>query len=357
MNFSKKLLAWYKKNRRDLPWRHTKNPYFIWLSEIILQQTRVDQGLPYYLKFAERFPNISDLASAEEDEVLKLWQGLGYYTRARNLHQAAKDICRNSGGVFPSSYNEILKLRGVGKYTAAAISSFAFNLPYPVVDGNVKRVLARIFGISGPVNSSATEKEFYALANELIDKKDPAAFNQAIMEFGAIHCTPSGPKCPNCAPFRSCCVAYNSNRVDMLPAVAAKTKVKTRYFNYLHIKEGDFVYINKRSKNDIWKNLYEFPLIETDRKYSLNEMTGLSSWKEIFGKTKFRIAPERKEYTHVLSHQRIFARFWNIALQGKGLRGAESKKFLKIKKTEINHYPVPRLIEKYFDEKGKGAFF
>mgnify|MGYP001598355526 CR=1 FL=1 len=262
MMFSQKLISWYEKNKRDLPWRKTKNPYYIWLSEIILQQTRVEQGLPYYLKFVKKFPTIKELANTSEDEVLNSWKGLGYYTRARNLHFTAKSICENHREKFPGNYEDILKLKGIGKYTAAAIASFAYNLPYPVVDGNVQRVLARVFGVSETFSSSEGEKKFYSLAGNLLNRKNPGNFNQAIMEFGAIHCTPVNPKCMKCI-FRESCVAFQTGRVADFPVKSKKAKSRNRYFNYLVIHNGNNIFLDKRQKNDIWKNLYEFPLIES----------------------------------------------------------------------------------------------
>lgn len=347
MIFSKKLTRWYEKNKRDLPWRDTQDPYYIWLSEIILQQTRVEQGLPYYLKFVKQFPTIKHLAKANEDEVLKLWQGLGYYTRARNLHYTAKIICENRGEKFPENYEEILKLKGIGAYTAAAIASFAFDLPHPVVDGNVQRVFARIFGISEAVNSSSAERKFYALAEKLIDRKNPSTFNQAMMEFGAIHCTPINPKCEKCI-FRENCIAFKTNRVQELPFKEKKSKPRNRYFNYLVIQTGDTVFLNKRNKNDIWKNLYEFPLIESGNPLSKKEIITSAGWEEILGKIRYNVDSISKTHKHILSHQRIYACFWEVSISEKS-KSKIPDSFLEIKKTEIKQYAVPRLIERYLE--------
>ncbi|MCW8941497.1 MAG: A/G-specific adenine glycosylase, partial [Flavobacteriales bacterium] len=238
MEFSQKLISWYKNNKRDLPWRNTINPYKIWLSEIILQQTRVNQGLSYYYKFIEHYPSVKDLANASEQEVLKLWQGLGYYSRARNLHATARIITENYDGIFPVDYKKILSLKGVGEYTAAAITSFAYNQPYPVVDGNVFRVLARIYGVDTPIDTPEGKKTFNGLANKLIDKKQAATYNQAIMEFGALVCTPKNPECENCI-FNNICAALINQQIELLPLKSKKIKQTNRYFNYLIIETNN----------------------------------------------------------------------------------------------------------------------
>jgi len=250
MGFSSKLINWYHQNKRDLPWRNSTDPYQIWLSEIILQQTRVDQGLSYFNKFIEHHPNVNSLANAPEKEVLNLWQGLGYYSRARNLHFTAKVISKEHKGIFPSDYNDILKLKGVGEYTAAAIASFAYNLSYPVIDGNVYRVLSRIFGIENPIDSSKGKKIFKALATELIDNKNPATYNQAIMEFGALQCTPKKPKCEDC-PFRLECYALKNELTAELPKKEKKIKQRNRYFNYVVVIDNEKIYLKERKEKDI----------------------------------------------------------------------------------------------------------
>ena len=230
--FSQKIIFWYEHNKRDLPWRNTRDPYLIWLSEIILQQTRVDQGMSYYLKFVGEFPTVKQLAKADNEKVMKLWQGLGYYSRARNLHTTAKIILLEHKGVFPKEFETILALKGVGEYTAAAIASFAYNKPYAVVDGNVYRVLSRVFDISTPIDSTQGKKEFNHLAGELLDKNKPAIYNQAIMEFGAMQCKPINPYCAVC-PLNTMCLAYSKKLVAELPVKSKKTKVRDRYFNYI----------------------------------------------------------------------------------------------------------------------------
>ncbi|HYG16163.1 MAG TPA: A/G-specific adenine glycosylase, partial [Bacteroidia bacterium] len=264
MSFNKIIESWYALNKRDLPWRNTRDPYKIWLSEVILQQTRVNQGMPYYHKFIEKYPDIAAMAGAHEDEVLKLWQGLGYYSRARNMHQAAKMITYELNGKFPITYTDILKLKGVGSYTAAAIASIAGNEPVAVVDGNVYRVLARYFGIDTPIDSTEGRKTFLKLANELINTENPATYNQAVMEFGALQCKPQNPDCGVC-PLKISCIALKQKRVDALPVKSKKTAVKARYFNYLFFEKPGFAHLQKRGQTDIWANLYEFPLAETEK--------------------------------------------------------------------------------------------
>ena len=263
MNFAKLLVSWYLDNRRPLPWRSTTDPYRIWLSEIILQQTRVDQGKPYYLSFVKSFPKVEDLASASEEEVLKLWQGLGYYSRARNLHASAKYVSNVLRGIFPSNYKDLLALKGVGDYTASAIASICYGEPVAVVDGNVYRVLSRIYGIDTPINSTEGVRQFKQLAQELLDKKDPATFNQGIMEFGATHCKPQNPLCDSCH-FAAKCIAYNQNRIAELPVKLKKQKVKSRHFNYLvFISDKGETILEQRKGKGIWEGLYECPLVET----------------------------------------------------------------------------------------------
>ena len=265
MKFSKVLIRWYLENKRDLPWRKTDNPYLIWLSEIMLQQTRVAQGTPYFLSFTTNFPTVFDLANANEEQILKLWQGLGYYSRARNLHKTAQFVAKELSGKFPDNYNDLLKLKGVGEYTAAAIASFSFNEVVPVVDGNVFRVLSRYFDVETDIASASAKKEFAALAFELIPKDNPALFNQAIMEFGALQCVPKSPNCSVCI-FNSSCAALQKKKVDKLPVKSKKLKVRNRFFNYLVASdENENTIIQKRTAKGIWHNLYEFPLIETEK--------------------------------------------------------------------------------------------
>jgi A/G-specific adenine glycosylase len=345
MNISVILSKWYHQNKRDLPWRHSNDPYIIWLSEIILQQTRVDQGLPYFQKFAEEFPTVKHFAKASEDKILKMWQGLGYYSRARNMHHAAKEIVKNFNGKFPDEYTELKKLKGVGDYTAAAIASFAFNKPHAVVDGNVYRFLSRYFGIKTPVNSLKGKKIFSALAEELLDKKNPALYNQAIMEFGALQCKPANPDCANC-PLHISCVALKIKKVIQFPVKLKTQKVKDRFFNYLFIRCKNKVFLNKRIANDIWKNLYEFPLIETKKKISANALMKSKEWKKIFDSIPLRIHSTETHFKHKLSHQTIYARFYEIELEAKPSDKLK-KSFLPISFEDSEKYGVPVLIDKF----------
>ncbi|MCO5260242.1 MAG: A/G-specific adenine glycosylase [Crocinitomicaceae bacterium] len=334
--FSQQIIDWYKLHKRDLPWRNSTDPYKIWLSEIMLQQTRVDQGLGYYLKFIDHYSTVHDLAGATEQQVLNDWQGLGYYSRARNLHATAKHISEQLNGVFPSTYNELLKLKGVGPYTAAAIASFAFNEPKALVDGNVYRVLARYFNIALPIDSTQGKKEFQELADSLIDSKNPATYNQAIMEFGALQCVPANPDCENCV-LRDNCQAYSNKTVASRPVKEKKTKVRTRYFYYFIAQEGEFICLKTRTESDIWQHLFEFPLVEKDNQLSDSEL--IHYCKQQFQQTPVLISPEQK---HLLSHQRIMARFIHLS------KIPQEWQSLKIKMDAIENHPLPRLIERYY---------
>ena len=342
--FSKKLIVWYLQNKRNLPWRNTNNPYHIWLSEIMLQQTRVLQGLPYYLKFIEAYPKVEDLASAPEDEVLKLWQGLGYYSRARNLHATAKRVANEMEGIFPNNYKDLLKLKGVGDYTASAISSISFNQPEAVVDGNVYRVLSRFFGISTPINSTAGQKEFKQLAQELIDKEQPGTFNQAIMEFGARYCVPQNPDCENCI-FNDSCVAFQQKKVAQLPVKIKSKPVKKRFFNYLVIlSENERTVLQQRNGKGIWHKLYEFPLIETSKEIEVSELQKLPQFQDFSDKINIRnISLYNEEaVVHKLSHQHLNTRFWII----ETLDETESSVAI----SEIESYAMPVLIANFVSE-------
>jgi A/G-specific adenine glycosylase len=348
-HFSDKIIGWYNSNKRDLPWRATKDAYLIWLSEIILQQTRVEQGMAYYLKFAKAFPTVKHLAKADNEKVMKLWQGLGYYSRARNLHHTSKIITDKYKGKFPEAYEDVLALKGVGDYTAAAIVSFAYNKPYAVVDGNVYRVLSRVFGITTPIDSSKGKKEFYQLANELIDKKDPGLFNQAIMEFGAMQCKPANPDCANC-PLNTMCFAFAKKRVAELPIKEKKTKVRNRYFNYIILNHKGNIAINKRGVNDIWANLYDFPLIETDKELSEEEFLSSSTWKKMIRKNKYSVKSVSVMPKHILSHQKIYARFWEIDCVSAFNELLQPTSTV-IKQKDIQKYAIPRLIENYWEKR------
>ncbi len=340
MDFSEQIINWYKQNKRILPWRNSKNAYKIWLSEIILQQTKVAQGLPYFNKFISKYPKIELLAKASEDEVLKLWQGLGYYSRARNLHHTAKEIVEKYNSRFPNNYKEIRELKGIGKYTAAAICSFAFDMPYAVVDGNVIRILSRYFGVLTPFDTTKGKKEFENLAQQLLKKENPAENNQAIMEFGALQCTPKSPKCTIC-PLQNSCFAFHNKLVSELPKKDKKLKIKKRYFDFLIINEKEKMLIQKR-ENGIWKGLYQFPLIENTTKKSENEIKNNEVWKKIFAQNEITILKISPILQHQLTHQRIFARFWHINAKISTLEN-----YNYIRKKELKILPIPKLLENY----------
>ncbi len=343
MDFSNSLLLWYLQNKRDLPWRNTTNPYPIWLSEIMLQQTRVAQGLPYFLAFTEAFPTILDLAKADEEQVLKLWQGLGYYSRARNMHKTAQIIAFDLGGNFPNNYNDLIKLKGIGEYTAAAIASFAFNEVVPAVDGNVFRVLSRYFNIDTDIASSGAKKEFTALAKELIPNDNPALFNQAIMEFGALQCVPKNPNCESCI-FNNSCAALQKKKVAQLPVKSKKVKVANRYLNYLvFLDNNNNTIINKRTEKGIWHNLYEFPVIEAESELDFDSLSNIIknrySENDILSVTTYN----NEQIIHKLSHQKLHINFYKVAVSKKISNG--------INLNSLRNFPFPivifNFIEKY----------
>ena len=342
MKFSNTLIYWYLQNNRELPWRKTKNPYFIWLSEIMLQQTRVAQGLSYYHKFTEEFSTIFDLANADESTVLKMWQGLGYYSRARNLHFTAKHVTKEFNGVFPSTYKEIIKLKGIGDYTASAIASICFNEPTAVVDGNVYRVLSRYFGINTPINSSAGIKEFKKLAQSLIDETQPGTYNQALMDFGALHCKPQNPLCNSC-PFANSCVALEKKLTKELPVKEKKIKIKNRFFNFLVIKTNDNkTILSERKGKGIWQGLYQFPLIESKTNINKEELISSKEFINLFPQETTLSLFNKKVIVHKLSHQHLYTQFWVV----------ETKTLLKatINWSDIQKYPVPILIANFLEE-------
>lgn len=345
MSFSKKILLWYSENKRNLPWRSTKDPYKIWLSEIILQQTRVAQGIPYYLRFLEKFPTVKDLADASEEKVLKLWQGLGYYSRARNLHATAKIVTEQYGTQFPNTYKELIKLKGVGDYTASAIASICFNEAEPVVDGNVYRVLARYFGVDTPINSTKGIKYFKELARELMNTTHIRDYNQGIMEFGAIQCAPKKPFCLHC-PLNDSCVALHENSIARLPVKLNRTKVRNRYFNYLVpitiVADTPYKTLLKQRKGKgIWENLFEFPLYESDREIglkevreNLNDVLKLDDVPRIYQHNENQIV-------HKLSHQHLHTKFWIVKTNTRLKEGVEL--------SELHKYPVPVLIADFIN--------
>ena len=337
MKFSKTLIQWYLQNKRDLPWRNDTNPYTIWLSEIMLQQTRVAQGLPYFLRFVESFPTVFDLANADEEEVLKLWQGLGYYSRARNLHKTAKQIAFEFNGEFPKSYSELLKLKGIGEYTAAAIASFAYNETVPVVDGNVFRVLSRYFDIDTDITSAGAKKEFTHLATELLPKGQANIFNQAIMEFGALQCVPKNPDCGNCV-FNDSCLGLQKKKVSQLPVKSKKIKVTKRYFNYLLFSDdNEKTIISKRTQKGIWHNLYEFPLLETETAESDLAVLELIQQQNFIKNEISEIQLYNSDaIIHKLSHQHLSIKFWKIKVGGTLLNGIDLK--------SASEFPFPIVI-------------
>jgi A/G-specific adenine glycosylase len=341
LQFSKILRVWYSNNARLLPWRQTNDPYKIWLSEIILQQTRVEQGMPYYNRFIENYKTVADLAKAPLNEVLLLWQGLGYYSRARNLHKAANQVVEVFNGKFPDSHDQIKSLVGIGDYTAAAISSFAYNLPYAVVDGNVYRFLSRYFGINTPIDSTEGKKEFAELAQNLIDPKHPAMHNQAIMEIGAMVCKPSNPSCSEC-PFQTSCYAFKNGKANDLPVKSKKTKVRPRYFNYLIFQESDLTLIIQRGEKDIWQGLFEFPLIESEATITALELAIII--KQRFSISNFEMRGAEKNFKHLLSHQTIHARFWKINIDLKKINIINSK---TVTMEDLKLFAMPQLIVNY----------
>ncbi len=339
MTFSNQLIFWYLQNKRDLPWRRLNDPYAIWLSEIIMQQTRIEQGLPYYLKFLDVFPTVFDLAKADELQVLKNWQGLGYYSRARNLHASAKWVAFENKGVFPDTYQGLLKLKGVGDYTASAIASICYNEATAVVDGNVFRVLARYFGLETPINTTQGQKEFKALAQELIDPKDPGTHNQALMEFGAIQCKPQSPNCNEC-PLNTSCFAFANMEVSRLPVKIKKQKIKKRYFNYL-VLNGEKTLLKKRTGKGIWENLFEFPLIESERTLTLEELLAHQQFNQVFTHYEHVRAFNHEAILHKLSHQHLNVYFWIVKSNQDPVDAIPWDKF--------EAYPVPILIANFVE--------
>lgn len=332
-DFSLLITDWYRLNYRNLPWRETKDPYLIWISEIILQQTRVDQGKNYYEKFKRNYPTVHDLARASEQEVLRDWQGLGYYSRARNLHASAQEISTKMKGHFPTRYDDIIKLKGVGSYTAAAISSIAFNEKQAVVDGNVYRVLSRVFDIETPIDSSTGKKQFQKLADELIIDEYPGEHNQAVMELGALICKPKSPEC-NICPLNGKCLALSNKTIDQRPIKVKKVKTRERYFQFLIFSNGESTVIEKRDDKDIWRNMYQFPLIEE---------------KEIDTKKIGIKSKESAPIKHILSHQKIYGTFHHF----DEIPDKLEDNWMIVKWSKLQEYPIPRLIDKYLESQIK----
>lgn len=339
MTFSTKIINWYHQNFRELPWRNTNDAYKIWLSEIILQQTRVNQGLPYYLNFVNAFPTVNDLANADEQQVLKLWQGLGYYSRARNLHFTAKFVVEKYNGVFPNSYNELIKLKGIGTYTAAAIASFSSNEPVAVVDGNVFRVLARVFNVNYDISQNTSKKYFTELAQNVLSKKQANIHNQAIMEFGALQCVPKSPNCEVCI-FNDSCEAFKLKLVSELPVKSKKVKVTKRFLNYIIVKDASGNYeMNKRVGNGIWKNLYEFPCVESEQE--LDEIAVLDNLNAKYKIKKFSYF-EGFDVVHKLSHQHLNIKFYTIETENLILNGHSFE--------EVQQFPVPIVLHNFIEK-------
>jgi A/G-specific adenine glycosylase len=316
MIFNDELLHWYHQHKRDLPWRNTNDAYVIWLSEIILQQTRVEQGMPYFYRFLEKYPDVQHFAAAHEAEILKLWQGLGYYSRGRNMLKTAQMVTREYGRIFPSNYQQLIKLKGIGAYTAAAIASFSANEARAVVDGNVYRVLARYFGVDEPINSPKGKKIFQTLADDLLNKQSPGLHNQAMMEFGATLCMPKNPACGVC-PVNEGCYAFLNDKAASLPVKLKKVKIRERYFNYFLVTDGDQLLMSRRGDKDIWANMYDLPLFETNNMPSVAGLMSSAEAMEYFGHD-IKIEETYGIKKHILTHQRLYVRF--IKVQTKPLK-------------------------------------
>jgi A/G-specific adenine glycosylase len=371
--FREKILNWYDVHKRILPWRNITDPYKIWVSEIILQQTRVIQGLEYYKRFIERFPDVHELANAEEREVLKYWQGLGYYSRARNLHSAARSIETRFGGIFPNDYKSILSLKGIGEYTAAAVASFAYNLPYPVVDGNVFRFFSRLFAIEEPIDTSKGKKLFTELAGRMMDQRKAGLFNQAIMEFGALQCVPVSPDCEKC-PLETHCLSKMQRRVSEFPVKRNKPKTKVLYLYYFYILSDEFIFLIKREEKGIWQNLYEFPSVESEISLEFEDLIKHKDFQALFqkplpqllSKSRGEHSPSleesegavplditfrllEKNHKHVLTHRILYIDFYEVSVEKEwGL-----DKYKKIKQNEIGEYPMHRLMQSFFEKYAK----
>ncbi len=345
--FSTLLLKWNREqNDRQMPWKGEKDPYKIWLSEIILQQTRVEQGLNYYINFIQTFPDIHRLAAAPEEKVFKLWEGLGYYSRCRNLITTARFISTQLNGKFPQTYDEIKALKGIGPYTASAIGSFAFNLPYAVVDGNVFRVLSRIFGISKAIDSTAGKKYFTHLADELLDKKQPGIYNQAIMDFGAVVCKPLAPACGKCV-FRKTCVALQKNKVGEWPIKEKKVRIRKRWFYYLVLEYKNEVAIRQRTDKDIWQQLYEFPLAETEKEWDQKAVLQQAEKKGWLKKKEYEPLVLSPVFKQQLSHQLIAGRFISLKLTSKNGHNTD---WIWVKKEKLKQYAFPKFINQYLEK-------
>jgi A/G-specific adenine glycosylase len=347
MQISESLLQWYQENKRPLPWRETRDPYKIWLSEVILQQTRVVQGMDYYHRFLAAFPDVQSLATASEQEVLKLWQGLGYYSRARNMHHTALEVVEKHKGIFPQSAAELKKLKGIGDYTAAAIASICFDEPVSVLDGNVARVITRLYAIDSPIDTNSGRTIITDLANSLLDIHHPGTFNQAVMELGALVCTPKSPACNSC-PLSFACEALKHNQIEKFPVKTPKKAPTDRYMNYLVInfkkEKEEFVLMRKRTANDIWKNLYDFPCIESLHASDISHALRLGEEQGLLPGKSYIVKHVSGEYIHQLSHRRLLARFLSIELQGSA---DPIENLIAVRKDKISELPIPRLIDRF----------
>ena len=349
MEISKLLLPWYQKNKRSFPWRSSRDPYEIWVSEIILQQTRMSQGIEYYQRFMKRFPNITSLARSGMQDILLVWQGLGYYSRARNMHHTARTVVSVHRGEFPSTYEELILLKGIGPYTAAAISSISFDEKRAVVDGNVHRVISRLFGISEVPGLHLSKSVIFEKADQVLDRRDPGNHNQAMMELGSRICTPRSPLCNDC-PLHQQCYAYRAGKVDLLPLRKKPNLRRKRYFHYMVILYNGRTYIRQRLGKDIWEQLYEFPMIETGKALSFPGLAKLSKWSELFEGQEIQVLKTSSNYKHQLTHHEINARFYMILPFGKNSFSLPDS--LRIAADELTDYPLPVLIGRTMKELG-----
>ena len=345
MTFSEEIIEWYHKHKRDLPWRNTKDSYIIWLSEIIMQQTRVEQGMPYFNRFAEKYPTVKHFASATEEEILKLWQGLGYYSRGRNMHQTSRAVMEEHAGYFPKNYDSLIRLKGIGEYTAAAISSFSSNEAKAVVDGNVFRLLSRYFGIDTPINTVKGKNIFTDLANELLDQTQAGTFNQAMMEFGSLQCKPKNPDCLQC-PLQTSCEARLKNKINDLPVKLKSQKSKDRYFNYIVAIKNNKILVNKRCSGDIWENMIDIPLFETDSPIEVPDLIQSENFIKAFGK-QVLVRSISKPVKHILSHQKLNTRFIHIEQFTEDF--IPHQNWFYVSKEELDKLPQPKLIFQFFE--------
>ena len=351
MNIAQLLLHWFNAHARTLAWKEDRDPYKIWVSEILLQQTRVAQADGYYSRFLLRFPNVQVLASSPLDDLLRLWQGLGYYSRARNMHAAARQIVSEYGGIFPSTPQELAQLKGVGSYTAAAIAAFAFNYPIVALDGNALRILSRLFGEDCPIDSKEAHKVFTALAAHILPPSQADVFNQALMDFGSLVCTPT-PKC-GCCPLSRFCVACSQNRVKDLPVKRKKAPPRHRYFTFLHIQQQDLIYIQQRKQKDIWQGLYQFPLIESPEPLTVEHLEAHPDWVKILGPSPASFGAYSSEYIHKLTHQTLHSHFVHLQIEKESTWLLENCQ--KIHINYLDNFGIPRLLERYLSDLSNHA--